>query len=91
MPLVPHTPPRESNYPRLGLRCPPPTPLPFSSASGGTSLPRQTGHVTNTKAYGWAVSAVRHVVLLGVGGQARGERAVAVGDGQQPVRGDKGS
>lgn len=29
--------------------------------------------MTNTKAYGWAVSTIHHVVLLGVGGQARGE------------------
>ena len=29
--------------------------------------------MTNTKAYGWAVSAIHHVVLLGVGGRVRGE------------------
>lgn len=28
--------------------------------------------MTNTKAYGWAASTIHHVVLLGVGGQARG-------------------
>lgn len=29
--------------------------------------------MNNTKAYGWAASAIHHVVLLGVGGQASGE------------------
>lgn len=71
MPLVPPTPPSATT---LGLgRCVHPPP-PFSSASRGTSLPRQNGHVTNTKAYGWAVAAIHHVVWLGVGGRREEKR-----------------
>lgn len=83
MPLVPPCiPPTESNCPWLGPLRTPPTPLPFSSASGGTALPRQCGHMTDTKAYGWAVAAIHHVVLLGVGGrQEESEWEMMVGDG----------
>lgn len=72
-PCSPVHPPSESHCPSLGLSCTPPGSLPFSSASGGTALPRRAGHVTHTKAHGWVASAIRHVVLLGVGGQARRE------------------
>lgn len=39
--------------------------------------------MTDTKAYGWAVAAIHHVVFLGVGGrQEESELEMVVGDGQ---------
>lgn len=80
MPLVPH--PACTN---LGCRAPLRLPLPLGSASGGTTLPRLAGHMTDTKAYGWAVSTINHVVLLGADGRREerdSEWERTVGDGR---------
>lgn len=71
--------PTESSCPRFGPP-PPQPPLPFSSASGGTALPSQASHMTNTKAYGWAVAVIHHVVVLGVGGRREERERTVDGD-----------
>lgn len=57
----------------LGWGCGAPLLLPCHSVlhRGALLCQGKAGHMTNTKAYGWAVSAIHHVVLLGVGGQVR--------------------
>lgn len=48
-----------------GLLRTPPTPLAFNSASGGTALPRRTGHMTETNASGWRVSLIHYAAASG--------------------------